>query len=89
MSLATDVVDEVRRRMTAAGLSQNALAKAAGMAPSLLHRAMKGERPLSLDELDAVARVLRVKPEYLVRLARTRSPLSGEPTRAASDSTQD
>lgn len=78
MSLAVAVVDEVRRRMTARGMSQNALAKAAAMPPTLLHRAMSGERPLSIDELDAVAAVLEVTPEHLLRLARTRIPLSSD-----------
>ena len=75
MTLAAAVVDEVRRRMIARGMSQRALAKAADMPPSLLHRAMAGERPLSIDELAAVAAVLGVTPEYLLRLARTRTPI--------------
>lgn len=88
MSLAVAVVDEVRRRMNAAGLSQNALAKAADMAPTLLHRAMNGERALSIDELAAVAAVLKVKPEYLLRQARTRTTPSSDSTQTASESTQ-
>jgi transcriptional regulator with XRE-family HTH domain len=78
VSLADAVADEVRRRMSARGLSQNALARAAGMPPTLLHRAMSGERALSIDELDALARALEVTPEHLLRLARTRAPLSDE-----------
>lgn len=74
MTLADAVADEVRRRMTARGMSQNGLAKAAGMPPTLLHRAMLGERPLSIDELAAVAAVLDVKPEHLLRLAREHTP---------------
>lgn len=72
MSLAAAVVDEVRLRMRRHRLSQNALAKAAGMPPSLLHRAMNGERALSIDELAAVAVVLGVLPESIVRAARER-----------------
>ncbi len=72
MTLAAAVVDEVRRRMTARGMSQNALAKAAGMPPSLLHRAMNNERPLSIEELASVALVLDVTPEHVLRLARER-----------------
>lgn len=78
MTLAAALVDEIRRRMDARGMSQRALARAAGMPPSLLHRAMSGERPLSIDELAALADVLDVTPEYLLRLARTRTPLSGD-----------
>jgi len=86
MTLAVAVVDEVRARMTARGMSARALARAAGMPASLLHRAMAGERPLSLDELDAVSAALGVQPDYLVRMARQRltrpgegSELNGEP----------
>jgi transcriptional regulator with XRE-family HTH domain len=78
VSLADAVADEVRRRMQSRAMSQNALARAAGMAPTLLHRAMNGERHLTIDELDALAAVLDVKPEYLLRLARTRTPLTDE-----------
>lgn len=58
--------------MTRARLSQNALAKRAGMPPTLVHRAMNGERVLTIDELGAVSAVLGVKPEQLVRVARER-----------------
>lgn len=80
MTLAAAVVDEVRKRMLSRNLSQNRLARAAGMPPSLLHRAMNGERPLSIDELGAIATVLDVTPEHVVRVARravlaTRPPI--------------
>ena len=65
MSLADAVADEVRRRMAGAGLSQTRLAAAAGMPATLLHRAVKHERDLQLDELDRLCRVLGVKPEHL------------------------
>jgi transcriptional regulator with XRE-family HTH domain len=78
VSLADAVADEVRRRMSARGMSQNAAARAAGMPPTLLHRAMNGERALSIDELDALAATLDVTPEHLLRLARTRAPLSSD-----------
>jgi transcriptional regulator with XRE-family HTH domain len=91
VSLAAAVVDEVRKRMTARRLSQNGLAKRAGMAPTLLHRAMNGERVLSIDELAAVCAVFGVKPEQLVRVARERierTPLSSDTAETASESTQ-
>jgi transcriptional regulator with XRE-family HTH domain len=62
-------------------LSQNALAKAAGMPATLVHRAMSGERVFTIDEVDAVAGVLGVKPEQLIRAARERierTPPSGD-----------
>jgi len=77
VTLADAVADEVRRRMSARGLSQNALARAAGMPPTLLHRAMNGDRQLTIDELDALARALEVTPEHLLRLARTTTPPIG------------
>lgn len=74
MTLADAVAAEVRRRMDARGMSQNALARAAGMPPTLLHRAMSGERDLTLDELDGIARALRRSPDRLIRDARTAPP---------------
>jgi transcriptional regulator with XRE-family HTH domain len=92
VSLAVAVVDEVRKRMTRRHLSQRALAQAAGMPPTLLHRAMNGERVLTIDELAAVADVLKVTPEQLVRVARegiARTPLSGECSEMNSESASD
>lgn len=82
MTLAVAVADEVRRRMTERRMSQNALARAAGMPPTLLHRALNRDRHLTIDELDALAGALDVTPEHLVRLARqsilaTRTPPIG------------
>jgi transcriptional regulator with XRE-family HTH domain len=88
VSLAAAVVDEVRRRLSARGMSQRELAKGAGMPPTLLHRAMNGERSLQLDEVEAIAGVFGLTPEHLVRVARTHTPRSGDPTRGASESTQ-
>ncbi len=76
MTLADDVADEVRDRLTDRRLSQNALARTAGIPPTMLHRALKGERRLTIDELDAVARALGETPEYLLLVARTRTPRS-------------
>ena len=73
MTLAAAVVDEVQRRMTARGMSQRALAAAAGMPPTLLHRAMSGERSLQLDELERIAPALGVTPLWFLRSALTRS----------------
>jgi transcriptional regulator with XRE-family HTH domain len=82
VSLAAAVADEVRRRMTARDMSQNELARAAGMPPTLLHRAVKHERALQLDEVEALARVLDVSAEWLlssaIRTWAKRHPPSGE-----------
>lgn len=80
MSLADDVTAEVRRRMRAVDppLSGRALADAAGIPPTLVHRTLAGERALTLDELDAVARVLGIQPEWLLRQGRIHAPRSGD-----------
>lgn len=77
MTLAAAVADEVQRRRTARGLSQNALARAAGMPPTLLHRVLSGERQLRLDELEQLATALGVSAEWLVRSAVTHTPPDG------------
>ena len=83
MTLAAAMRDEVQRRMTAHGMSQNALARAAGMPPTLLHRAMNGERALQLDELERIASALGVTPLWFLRSALTRGPAgsTGRPRR--------
>lgn len=74
MDLAAAVAAEVQRRMTARGMSQTALARAAGIPPTLLHRAVKGERVLQLDEVEALARALDVSVEWLLSAAIRRAP---------------
>jgi transcriptional regulator with XRE-family HTH domain len=74
VTLAAAVADEVRRRMTARGLSQNGLSRAAGMPATLLHRAMSGERALQLDEVERLAAALGVGVSWLLR-----SALKGHP----------
>ena len=80
MSLADAVAHEVRRRMAAADppLSAREVARQTGIPATLLHRAVAGERALTLDELEQVAAVLGVQPEWLLRQARIRAPLSGD-----------
>jgi transcriptional regulator with XRE-family HTH domain len=89
VSLAAAVVDEVRRRMTARGMSQTALARAAGMPPTLLHRVMAGERQLQLDEVEALADALGVRPHFLIRSASTHVPPSGDCSESNSASASD
>lgn len=89
MSLAAAVADEVQRRMTSAGLSQNELARAAGMPPTLLHRAVKGQRDLRLDELERLAAALGVGPGWLMLSALLNVPPTGDTTHAASEMTQE
>jgi transcriptional regulator with XRE-family HTH domain len=89
VTLAAAVADEVQRRMTARGLSQNALARAARMPPTLLHRSLQGRRQLQLDELERLAPALGVGVVWLLRSAVTGTPPSGDTTPAASDRTQD
>jgi transcriptional regulator with XRE-family HTH domain len=79
VTLAAAVADEVQRRARSRGLSQNALARAAGMPPTLLHRAMQGRRQLQLDELERLAPALGVSAVWLIRAAAsTGTPRSGD-----------
>lgn len=78
MTLAEQIAAEVRRRMTARGLSQNELARTVGMPPTLLHRALQGKRALQLDEVERLAPALGVTPLWLLRSALTRTPPSGD-----------
>jgi plasmid maintenance system antidote protein VapI len=79
VSLAAAVVDEVRRHLTAVGMSQSALARVAGIPPTLVHRTMRGDRGLTLDELEHIARALGTTPELIIALAsgRRRAPPMG------------
>jgi gp16 family phage-associated protein len=74
VTLAEAVIAEVRRRITARGISRNALARGAGMPATLVHRVINGERTLSLDEADKIAAALGISLEHLLRTARTASP---------------
>ena len=89
MSLADAVADEVHRRMTALGMSQNGLARAAGIAPTLVHRALKGERQLQLDELERIGPALGVAPVWLILSAVMHLPPSGERSETNSESAPD
>jgi transcriptional regulator with XRE-family HTH domain len=66
VSLATAVAAEVQRRQHAAGMSQTELARAAGIPPTLLHRAVRGTRDLRLDELERLAGAFGVGPGWLM-----------------------
>jgi transcriptional regulator with XRE-family HTH domain len=88
VTLAAAVAAEVQRRMTARKLSQNALARAAGMPPTLLHRAVNGERDLQLDEVEQLARALGVSVEWLLSAAIRRAPRSGERSESNGSSRQ-
>lgn len=66
VSLAAALADEVQRRMTAAGLSQSELARAAGIAPTLLHRVIRGERDLQLAEVERLATAFHVGAGWLL-----------------------
>jgi transcriptional regulator with XRE-family HTH domain len=86
--LAAAVAEEVRRRMIARGMTQRSLARAAGIPPSLLHRAMQGRRQLQLDELEQLAPALGVTPLWFLRSALTHAAHEdGTPDRPAADGT--
>jgi transcriptional regulator with XRE-family HTH domain len=78
VSLAAAAADEVHRRMTAAGMSQTELARAAGMPPTLLHRCVRGQRDLQLDEIEALAGALGVGAGWLLLSALLNVPPTGD-----------
>jgi transcriptional regulator with XRE-family HTH domain len=80
VSLAAAIAAEISRRLAARGMSQNQLARAIGIPPTLIHRVVKGSRQLTLNELDAVAAVLEVTPDDLVRFARWYARTQTPPT---------
>jgi DNA-binding Xre family transcriptional regulator len=80
VTLAAAIAAEISRRLAVRGMSQNQLGKAIGIPPTLVHRVVKGTRQLTLNELDAVAAVLEVTPEDLVRFARWYARTQTPPT---------
>ncbi len=54
-------IDQVRRAASECGMSQNALARATGLDPGAVNRFIHGERGLSMESLDALADVLRLR----------------------------
>ncbi len=77
MALAAAVTDEVKRRTSSLALSQRGLAERAGIPPTLVHRAWRGERPFELDELERIADALGVSVVWLIDSAMRRTPRSG------------
>ena len=70
-------IKEIR---TAAGMSQEALAKAAGVTTAELSKAERGIKDLAPEKLDAVAKALDVPPESL----QDPDPAAGETAKGAS-----
>lgn len=54
------LIGQVRQAASKSGISQNALARAAGMDPTALSRFVSGKRGLAMETLDALAAVLRL-----------------------------
>jgi transcriptional regulator with XRE-family HTH domain len=54
------LIDQVRRAAGNCGMSQNALARLAGINKGVLSRFVSGQRGLSMEALDALAAVLRL-----------------------------
>lgn len=88
MTLAGDLLEEVRRRMESRGMSQTGLARATGIPATLVHRAMNRERDLTLDELERIAPALGVSVLWLIRRA-CASPVRGARSESNSAPRQD
>jgi plasmid maintenance system antidote protein VapI len=80
VSLADAVADDVRRRMSAAELSARELARRTGIPATLVHRAVAGDRPLTLDEVERIAAVFGTRPDVMLRAAvrRMHTPRPGD-----------
>ncbi len=55
------LIDQIRQAVSKCGASQKALAHAAGMDKGALSRFVSGERGLSMENLDALADVLKLR----------------------------
>jgi transcriptional regulator with XRE-family HTH domain len=76
VSLADAINDEIRRRLTARDMSARQLARRAGVPATLIHRALKGQRSLQLDEVEAIAGAFGVQVLTLLRSAVTHASSS-------------
>ena len=58
MSLMSQILDELQRRIQASGKSRYALSKETGIEESALSRFMAGTRGLSIDSIEKLAKAL-------------------------------
>lgn len=65
-SLRRVVADNVRRRRLELGLSQEGLAAEAGLHRTYIGGIERGERNLSLDNIERLARALKVSPAEML-----------------------
>ena len=65
-----EIEDLVRTSIRESGLSQNYLAKRCGVSQSAISRFMAGETDMSVSNVDAIMRYLRVGVEPKKRLGR-------------------
>ena len=68
------VIDEIRAERARQRMPLHVLAARAGIARPTLSRKLRGDRPLTVDELEAVADVLRVPAWLLVQRADLNRP---------------
>lgn len=74
-----EVADQVVRHLARARRTEAWLSCVTGIPAGTLHDLLTGQRPLTLNELDQIARALGLPTAGL--LARDRPPLGAQPTR--------
>jgi transcriptional regulator with XRE-family HTH domain len=79
-SLAQRVAAEIRAEMGRRNLSINGFAAHLGVTHPWLWRRLRGNQPLTLDELETIGRALRVTPEELIGRAVAMQPARRVPT---------
>jgi transcriptional regulator with XRE-family HTH domain len=77
-SLSKRVAAEIRAEMARQQVTQNALAKKLGVTQPWLWRRVKGDHPISLDDLELIGQGLDMQPEQLIdRAIALRSTVTG------------
>lgn len=76
------IVDEIRRELGSKRISQNAVSRSIGVTPLTVGRLLRGERPMSLNQVDQIAGVLGLTGLDLVLGAINREIHSRQPIRS-------
>lgn len=56
--------NKIKGRMAELNVKQKDLAKATGLSPSTISQKLRGDRPITLDEAEVLADVLKIENQY-------------------------